>query len=68
MNGPMDAPIVWRKIEDGWELGEIEWPNCSVPDCDFKSCESMNSDKCYPHTMGRNPKCSFEEYMNGAEA
>lgn len=47
--------------------GEVEvdtWPNCSVPDCEYKSCLSMNSDKCYAHTMGRNPEMSFEEYMN----
>ena len=44
---------------------EREWPNCSVPDCEFKSCLSLNSDKCYPHTMGRNPRCTFDEYMSG---
>jgi hypothetical protein len=30
----------------------LAWPNCSVPDCQFKTCLSLNSDKCYPHTTG----------------
>ncbi len=39
------------------------WPNCSVPDCEYKSCRSLHSDKCFAHTQGRNPEMSFAEYM-----
>lgn len=28
-----------------------QWPNCSVAGCPNKSCTSLNSDKCYPHTI-----------------
>lgn len=28
------------------------WPNCEVPDCPNKCCLSLNSAKCFPHTMG----------------
>ena len=40
------------------------WPNCSVPDCEYKSCLSLNSDKCYAHTLGLQP-IPFDEYMKG---
>lgn len=26
------------------------WPNCSVPDCEYKV--THDSDKCFPHTHG----------------
>jgi hypothetical protein len=29
------------------------WPNCSVPDCSNKSCLSLYSLKCWPHTVGQ---------------
>ena len=29
-----------------------EWPNCEVPDCQYKSCLALNSPRCYPHTVG----------------
>lgn len=29
-----------------------EWPNCVVADCPAKSCLSLASDKCWPHTVG----------------
>ncbi len=41
-----------------------DWPNCSVPDCEYKACLSLESEKCFHHTQGRNPPMSFEEYMN----
>lgn len=25
------------------------WPNCIVPDCQYKAC--IPSDMCYPHTL-----------------
>lgn len=28
------------------------WPNCSIEYCPNKSCLSLNSDKCFPHTPG----------------
>lgn len=40
-----------------------DWPNCSIPDCEYKSCRSLRSDKCFAHTHGHNPELSFEEYM-----
>ena len=43
------------------------WPNCSVPDCPYKSCLALRSDKCYPHTMGLplpNPDEYFEEVVS----
>lgn len=43
------------------------WPNCSVPDCEYKSCLSLNSDKCFSHTYGRSPAMSFEDYMDRAQ-
>jgi hypothetical protein len=27
-----------------------DWPNCSVPDCEYKT--ALGSDKCFPHTHG----------------
>src|SRR4051812_8081405 len=33
-------------------IDEDEWPNCSVPDCDYKSCLPL-SDKCYAHAIGK---------------
>lgn len=29
-----------------------EWPNCSVPDCPNKIACRLDSDKCWPHTVG----------------
>ncbi len=40
------------------------WPNCSVADCEYKSCLSLDSDKCFAHAQGRNPSMSLDEYMN----
>lgn len=28
------------------------WPNCPIADCPNKICLSLNSDKCWPHTVG----------------
>jgi hypothetical protein len=28
------------------------WPNCPIPDCPNKICLSLDSDKCWPHTVG----------------
>jgi hypothetical protein len=38
------------------------WPNCSIPDCEYKACLSADSDKCYGHTFGT-PMVPFEEYI-----
>lgn len=43
------------------------WPNCSIPDCDYKSCLSLGSNKCFAHTHGRNPTMSYEEYQSQPE-
>lgn len=29
------------------------WPNCATPDCENKSCLSLNSPYCYPCTRLR---------------
>jgi hypothetical protein len=42
------AEMLWMKAA----LPMMDWPNCSVPDCQFKACLSLHSDKCYPHTTG----------------
>jgi hypothetical protein len=41
-----------------------DWPNCTVPDCEYKSWRGGSSPMCYAHSHGRNPEMSFEEYMN----
>lgn len=28
------------------------WPNCAVADCPNKVCLHLDSDKCWPHTVG----------------
>jgi hypothetical protein len=40
-----------------------DWPNCSVPGCEFKSCTSLQSDKCHSHTNGVEPPTSLAEYL-----
>ena len=46
------------------DMDDLEaWPNCSVADCEYKACLSLNSDKCFHHTQGRNPPMSYEEYQ-----
>lgn len=32
------------------------WPKCTVHGCYNRSCLSLNSKKCYPHTIGENTK------------
>lgn len=27
------------------------WPDCPIPGCPHKICLSLDSDKCYPHTL-----------------
>jgi len=34
-----------------------DWPNCSVPDCPNKACLHLESDKCWPHTVGQPFNC-----------
>lgn len=38
------------------------WPNCSVPDCEYKSWRGGGSPMCHAHSHGRTP-IPFEEYM-----
>lgn len=44
------------------EINVDAWPNCSTPDCEFKSCLSEGSDKCYGCLMGT-PRQTMEQYM-----
>ena len=47
----------------GSEYATVEdWPDCSVPDCEYKSCASLKSDKCYAHTLGLTP-VPMDEYL-----
>ena len=39
-----------------------EWPNCSVSDCEYKACLSLNTGMCYGHSLNL-PIIPFEEYM-----
>lgn len=39
-----------------------EWPNCCVPDCEYKACLSLSSARCYAHTLGETPM-PFDEYV-----
>ena len=34
-----------------------KWPNCAVPDCPNKSCLSLHSEYCWPHTVGQPFNC-----------
>jgi len=46
------------------EIAQVlgEWPNCAVPDCEYKACLRLSSPLCYAHTLGRQP-VPFAEYM-----
>ena len=52
--------IYWTELSE-WAWDDIDgqiwtWPDCSEPDCTNKSCLRLDSDKCYPHSLGFNPE------------
>jgi hypothetical protein len=56
---PIDCGCVYANLED--------WPNCSVPGCEYKSCTSLQSEKCYAHTQGFDP-VPFDEYQKSGKS
>ena len=40
----------------------IDWPKCAVPACQNKSCLSLSSKYCWPHTPG-SPEEAKENLM-----
>lgn len=44
------------------------WPDCIVPGCRNKCCLRLNSDKCYPHTIGTEPSQAVYSLINQIEA
>lgn len=45
---------------------DIEWSDCIVDGCSNKCCLRLNSNKCYPHTLGI-PIDSWNEFIVSKE-
>lgn len=56
-----DGPVTDLPLDEWLQVAAV-FPNCEVPDCEFKA--HAGEAKCYCHSRGFNPPVSFEAYCN----